>query len=56
MPLMFQIASPINKTLTIKSDVQIRMKGNEGMHMTSLEFVLSTDKDVYLRSRVRNSL
>ncbi|XP_024942567.1 uncharacterized protein LOC107269503 isoform X2 [Cephus cinctus] len=45
-----RITSPINESLTIKSDGQISMSGGEGNRMEGKEIVWTADKDIFLKS------
>ncbi|CAL1673870.1 unnamed protein product [Lasius platythorax] len=46
----YRITSPVNESLTIKSDNQISMHGAEGVRMESKDIVWSADLDVFLKS------
>ncbi|GAB6033648.1 hypothetical protein CHUAL_013711 [Chamberlinius hualienensis] len=46
-----KITSPVNRPLSLDADTQIRMRGNEGLHMMSSELILTAGEDVYLKSR-----
>lgn len=45
-----KISSPVDERLRVKSDIQVIMTGNEGMHMLGREVILA-GQDVFLTSR-----
>lgn len=46
-----KVASPVNRRLSLESDYQARLRGNEGLHMRAWEVVITAGKELYLKSR-----